>query len=283
MNMANLRIITDTAADITTEEAKALDITLVPLTIRFGEEEVPMDTEADFKAFFDRLDEVKTLPATSQPSPELYLEQFLDAKAQGDEVLVLTLSGGLSGTINSAQLAKEMSGYEPITIIDTRQAIITQRMLVERAVLRRAQGVSRDAIAREIQEAKDRLVVCGVLDTLTFLRKGGRIPPTFDIIGNALRIKPIIELKDGALIKLGLVRGASKGKEMLWREYEEAEIDTTWPVCTGYTFDRAAGEAFRQETMARFGLTDCPFYPVGGVIGTHVGKNCLALAFVKKA
>lgn len=281
--MAKLRIITDTASDITTEEAKALDITLVPLTIRFGEEEVPMDTEADFQAFFDRLDEAKLLPATSQPSPEIYLEQFLDAKAQGDEVLVLTLSSGLSGTVNSAQLAKEMSGYAPITIIDTRQAIITQRMLVERAVLRRTQGVSREAIAQELLEARDRMVVCGVLDTLTFLRKGGRIPPTFDIIGNALRIKPIIELKDGVLIKLGLVRGSGKGKEMLWRELEAVKVDTAWPICTGYTFDRSNGEAFRQETMARFGLTDCPFYPVGGVIGTHVGKNCLALAFVKKA
>lgn len=281
--MANLRIITDTAADITTEEAKALDVILVPLAIRFGEEEIPMETEADFQAFFDRLDEAKTLPATSQPSPERYLEQFLLAKAQGDEVLVLTLSGGLSGTVNSARLAKEMSGYEPITIIDTRQAIITQRMLVERAVLRRAQGVSCQAIAQELEAAKDRMVVCGVLDTLTFLRKGGRIPPTFDIIGNALRIKPIIELKDGALIKLGLVRGLSKGKETLWHEYEAVAVDTTWPVLTGYTFDRASGEAFRQETMARFGLTDCPLYPVGGVIGTHVGKNCLALAFVKKA
>ena len=122
-----------------------------------------------------------------------------------------------------------------------------------------------------------------MLDTLTFLRKGGRIPPAFDIIGNALRIKPIIELKDGALIKLGLVRGLAKGKETLWRELEQAEVDTDWPICTGYTFDRANGEAFRQETMERFQLESCPLYPVGGVIGTHVGKNCLALAFVKKA
>lgn len=281
--MGKLRIITDTAADITLTEAQALDITLIPLAIRFGEEEVPMVTEADYQAFFERLDESKTLPATSQPSPELYLEQFLQAKAQGDEVLVLTLSGGLSGTINSAQLAKEMSGYGPITIIDTRQAIITQRMLVQRAVLRRDQGVGREAIAAEILAARDRLLVCGVLDTLTFLRKGGRIPPAFDIIGNALRIKPIIELKDGALIKLGLVRGLAKGKETLWRELEQAEVDTDWPICTGYTFDRANGEAFRQETMERFQLESCPLYPVGGVIGTHVGKNCLALAFVKKA
>lgn len=281
--MGKLRIITDSAADLTVEEAKALDVTLIPLTIRFGQEEVPMETEVHFQAFFERLDEAKTLPATSQPSPERYLQEFLAAKEQGDDVLVLTLSSGLSGTVNAANLAKELSGYAPITIIDTRQAIITQRLLVERAVTRRAQGVSREQIAAEILDARDRLVVCGVLDTLTFLRKGGRIPPTFDIIGNALRIKPIIELKDGVLVKLGLVRGLSKGKEVLWQEYTQAQIDPDWPVCTGYTYDRAAGETFRQETMARFSLSQCPLYPVGGVIGAHVGKNCLALAFVKKA
>lgn len=281
--MGKLRIITDTASDLTTQEAKALDVVLIPLTIRFGEEEVPMQTEEDFQAFFDRLDEAKNLPATSQPSPELYLAQFLQAKEQNEEVLVLTLSGGLSGTYNSALLAKEMSGYEPITIIDTRQAIITQRLLVERAVLRREQGLSREQISAEILAARDRLVVCGVLDTLTFLRKGGRIPPTFDIIGNALRVKPLIELKDGALVKIGMARGLNKGKELLWQELEKVERDLDWPICVGYTFDRKSGEQFLQETMARFDLTDCPMYPVGGVIGAHVGKNCLALAFVKKA
>lgn len=281
--MGKLRIITDTASDLTTQEAKALDVVLIPLTIRFGEEEVPMQTEEDFQAFFDRLDEAKNLPATSQPSPELYLAQFLQAKEQNEEVLVLTLSGGLSGTYNSALLAKEMSGYEPITIIDTRQAIITQRLLVERAVLRREQGLSREQISAEILAARDRLVVCGVLDTLTFLRKGGRIPPTFDIIGNALRVKPLIELKDGVLVKIGMARGLNKGKELLWQEMEKVERDLDWPICVGYTFDRQSGEQFLQETMARFDLTDCPMYPVGGVIGAHVGKNCLALAFVKKA
>lgn len=102
------------------------------------------------------------------------------------------------------------------------------------------------------------------------------------MLGNVLKIKPVIELKDGILVKLGVARGMRKGKDYLFREYEACEIDEEWPVVTGYTYDRESGEKFRQEVQERYHLAECPLWPVGGVIGTHVGENCLALAFVKK-
>ena len=175
----------------------------------------------------------KELPTTSQPSPELYLKEYNEAKEKGEDVLVLTLSSGLSGTINAARLAKDMCGYDRIFIVDTRQAIIPQQMLVEYAVRQRAQGVGAEEIAEKIEDVRDRMVVCGVLDTLTYLRKGGRIPPGFDVLGNVLKIKPVIELKDGILVKLGVARGMRKGKDYLFREYEACEIDEEWPVVTG--------------------------------------------------
>ena len=248
--MGQIRIITDTASDITRQRAEELDVIVVPISIKFGETEMPMESEEDFHRFFRRLAEEKELPTTSQPSPELYLKEYNEAKEKGEDVLVLTLSSGLSGTINAARLAKDMCGYDRIFIVDTRQAIIPQQMLVEYAVRQRAQGVGAEEIAEKIEDVRDRMVVCGVLDTLTYLRKGGRIPPGFDVLGNVLKIKPVIELKDGILVKLGVARGMRKGKDYLFREYEACEIDEEWPV--------------------------------GGVIGTHVGENCLALAFVKK-
>lgn len=280
--MAYFRIITDTASDITKEQAEEMNIIRIPLSIRFGSSEMAMDTEEDFQNFFDRLEEEHMLPTTSQPSPDLFLKEYEKAKQSGEDVLVLTISSGLSGTVNAARVAKEMCGYNRITIIDTRQAIITQRMLVEYAVWKRSQGVSMERVAADVMEVRDRMVVCGVLDTLTYLRKGGRIPPTFDVIGNALNIKPVIELRDKVLVRLGIARGNRKGKERLWKEYDAEEVDTDWPVYIGYTYDREKGEVFRKETEERYHLPKCRAFAVSGVIGTHVGKNCIALAFVRK-
>ena len=279
--MSKIRIVTDTASDITAWQAREMDVRLVPLSISFGDRKMPMDTEEDFQAFFEQLYEEKELPTTGQPSPEAYLKEYREAREKDEDVLVLVLSGGLSGTVHSAQMAREISGYERITILDTRQAILTQRMLVERAVLRRSQGWTVEKIAEELLEARDRLVVCGALDTLTFLRKGGRIPPGFDVIGNVLALKPIIELKDGVLVKLGVARGQRKSQEYLYREFEEFPVDPDWPVYMGYTYNRAQGESFFEETKERYGLSGSRLYPVGGVIGAHVGKNCIALAFVR--
>ena len=281
--MSGIRIVTDTASDITAQQAQQMNVRLVPLSIAFGERKMPMESEEDFQSFFEQLYEERELPTTGQPSPEAYLNEYREAEKNQEDVLVLTLSGGLSGTIRSAQVAKELSGYDRVTILDTRQAILTQRMLVERAVLRRSQGRSVEEIAEELLEARDRLVVCGVLDTLTFLRKGGRIPAGFDVIGNVLSLKPIIELKDGALIKLGVARGQRKGREYLLKEFEAAPVDPEWPVYTGYTYDRKLGEDFYREACERLSLLAARMYPVGGVIGTHVGKNCAALAFARKA
>ena len=281
--MSRIRIITDTASDITRQQAQQMGIEIVPISILFGADEMPMDTEEDFERFFERLYSEKALPSTSQPSPELYVRQYEKARERDEDVLVLALSGGLSGTVNSARLAQEMCGYDRVTVVDTRQAIITQRMLVERAVRRRDEGCSAAEIAREICEVRDRMVVCGVLDTLTCLRKGGRIPPGLDVVGNALHLKPVIELRDSVLVPLGVARGRKKGRDYLYREYEAGPVDTGWPVYTGYTYDQEEGEAFRRTVAERYGLPDCRMYPVGGVIGTHVGKNCVALAFVRKA
>ncbi len=93
------------------------------------------------------------------------------------------------------------------------------------------------------------------------------------MLGNVLKIKPVIELKDGILVKLGVARGMRKGKDFLFREYEACEIDEEWPVVTGYTYDRESGEKFRQEVQERYHLAECPLWPVGGVIGTHVGRE----------
>lgn len=276
-----MKIITDSASDITLKEAADLSVDIVPLTIQFEDGVCKQETAEDIDRFYERLLSAAALPTTAQPSPELYLKLYRESMEKGEEVLVLTLSGGLSGTINAVELAKEICGYDKIEIVDTHQAIISQRMLVEYAVRLRDEGNSAAEIGKKIADVRDRIVVCGVLDTLTFLKKGGRIPPALAVLGNMLRIKPVIVLRDSVLDLLGKARGSKAGRELLYKEMEARKLDPDWPVFFGYTVDKAQGEAFMEDTIKKYGLTSARLYPVGGVIGTHVGPNCIAVAFVR--
>lgn len=278
-----MMIITDSASDITEKEAEEMDIRLVWLKTKFSDGDFPMKTEEDFCRFFDKLAEEKDLPMTSQPSPEEYLEFFEEAKSKDEEVLVLTLSSGLSGTINAANLAKQMSEYDKIWIIDSEQAIITQRFLVQKAVELRKEGKTTEDIVEILEDLKKRVTVCGMLDTLTYLRKGGRIPAALAVVGNMLHIKPVIELKDKTLTMLGKARGRSGGTKYLWKEFESYDVDREEPVYFGYTSDREIGEKFMMDTVEKYGLKNYKLYPVGGIIGTHVGPACVAISFVKKS
>lgn len=275
-------IITDSAADIIKQEAQEMDVQIVPLKIEFSDGTFPMETEEDFCKFFDKLAEEKDLPVTSQPSPEDFLKHYEEAKKNNEEVLVITLSSGLSGTFNSANLAKQISEYEKIWIVDSEQAILTQRMLVEKAVSMRKDGKNIEEIVSCLEELKGRLTVCGMLDTLTYLKKGGRVPAGVALVGNALHIKPLIELKDKALVMLGKARGRNGGMKQLWNAFESHDIDFDEPVYFGYTSDKELGMNFMESTVEKYGIKNYRLYPIGGVIGTHVGPACMAISFTNK-
>ena len=276
-----LRIITDSAADITVEQAEQLNIDLASLEITFEDGPAPQKTEDDFRRFYERLEKCEKLPVTSRTAPEEYLKVFWDAKAAGDDVLVITLSGGLSGTVDSAGMAKEIAEYDRIEIVDSHQAILTQRMLVEHAVKLREDGYQLHEIAQSVKELREKLVVCGVVDTLKYLQKGGRIPASLAAVGTLLRIKPVIVLEEKILKQLGKARGHDAGVAMLYKRMEQDNFNKAYPVYFGYTSNREMAEQFMQQTRERYGLTQTRLFPIGGVIGTHCGTNCVAVAYVK--
>lgn len=277
-----IQIVTDSASDITLKQAEEMNVQIVPLTILFEDGVCPQETDEDFQIFYEKLIKENGLPKTSQPTPNKYLEIFRLAKEVGDEVLVITLSGGLSGTVQSAKLAKDLAEYERIEIIDSKQAILTQRMLVEYSVKLRDEGKTLDEITALVLKQREKLTVFGMLDTLTYLKKGGRIPASMALLGNLLRIKPVIILKDSVLEQLGKARGRKDGLKMLCAQMEQAEIDLSFPVYFGYTLDPEPTKQFQAEMEQKFQLKNTKLYPVGGVIGTHVGPNCVAVAFAVK-
>ena len=277
-----LRIITDTGSDIPYLSAAALGMESLELAVEFEEFEYDYRNDTDFSVFFEKLALSKKLPSTSQVTPGQYLEVFQEAEAKGDEVLVITISSGISGTHSSAVMALEMSGYEGITLVDSRQIFITQRLLAEHAVKLRDEGQSRAAIAKALEELRERQVLLVLLDTMKYLRKGGRIPPAMAILGEALNIKPALIVRDGWIQALGKVRGHEAGKQVLWKKFEEDGYDKNWPVYFGYSYDQARGEQFMQESIAKYGIAgECRKFPVGGVIGTHTGTGAIAIGYVK--
>ena len=276
-----LRIVADTASDITVDQAKDMNIDLVSLDITFEDGPAPQRTEEDFQRFYERLQTCEKLPVTSRTPPEEYLHIFEDAKAKGDDVLVITLSSGLSGTVDSALMAKQIAGYDRIEVVDSQQAILTQRMLVEHAVHLREEGYSLAEAAKRVTEMRDQLVVCGVVGTLKFLQKGGRIPASLAAVGTLLRIKPVIVLEDKILKQLGKARGYDAGEAMLYKRMEDDGFNKAYPVYFGYTSNRELGEKFMQQTKERYGLTQTRLFSIGGVIGTHCGTDCVAVAYVK--
>lgn len=277
-----MMIITDSASDITLQEAREMGIEMVSLQIKFSDGDFIQEKEEDFDRFFKKLAEEKDLPVTSQPSPDDFLQLYREAQEREEDVLVITLSSGLSGTVNAANLAKQISEYDRIWIVDSEQAIVTQRFLVQRAVSMRAEGKSVEEIVACLDDLKKRLVVCGMLDTLTYLKKGGRIPASLAVLGNMLQIKPIIELKDKVLVMLGKARGRKGAKKYLWTEFESYERDENEPVYFGYTSDKEIVREFMEETVEKYGIKDYAMYAVGGIIGTHVGPSCIAISFAKK-
>lgn len=280
-----LQIITDSASDITLDQAREMNVHIVSLNIQFPDGPYDQQTEEDIARFYQRLEQSEELPITSQPSPEAYLALFEQAKEAGDEVLVLTLSSGLSGTINAANIAKNMCDYDPIYILDSEQAIAAQRMMVDYAVKLRDRGMDTPAIVTELETFRSRVCVSGVIDTLTYLRKGGRIPPSLAIVGNALRVKPVIVLEDKVIKTVGKALGREAGKKMLYQRFEKFTMDPEFPIYFVYTSDREMGEEFMAQTIEKYGWQDHPtaLTPIGGVIGTHLGTSAVGFCFVKKA
>lgn len=279
-----LQIITDTASDITLAQASQMGIHIVPINIQFPDGPCPQETETDFQHFYERLIQADELPKTSQPTPDQYLQHFQAAKDSGDEVLVLTLSSGLSGTVNVANIAKDLCEYDAVHIVDSRQAIASQRILVEYAVKLREENVPTQEIIQKLESLRDRITVSGVLDTLTYLKKGGRVPPSLALIGNTLRIKPVIVLEDKVLKAVGKAFGREAGKRLIYQRFEKFPPDPEYPIYFVYSSDKALGVQFQNEMIQKYNLSNyrTELYPVSGIIGSHVGTNGFGLAYVIK-
>lgn len=277
-----MRIITDTSADILVDEAESRAIDLITLSVSFGDEEIAQATNEDYYAFYERLQASSTLPTTSRATLGSYIELFESIKAAGDEAIVLTLSSGLSRTIESAIQAKAMVDYDRIVVIDSRQASASLRLMTLEACRMRDEGKRLEEIRDFMLYLRDHVTIYGMIDTLENLKKGGRIPSSLAAIGGMLKLKPIIGLRDLVVQKLGMVRGDKKAYRKMIELFEADEMDPDYPVYFLYSDQQDKLVPLREEMAERFNLTDCREMQIGPVLGTHLGSGTVLLCYACK-
>lgn len=278
-----IRIITDSTSDIDVVQAKKLGVTIIPLKVIFGDKEYKDGVDISIEGFYDKLVTAEKLPTTSQPSPDDFLSSFLEAKKANDSVVVILISGKLSGTVQSAVIAKELAEYEDIHIVDSQITITGLRFLVEHAVKLRDEGKSATEIALALEDLKDRIVLLAMMDTLEYLYKGGRLSKSSAILGSLLKFKPIITLKDGVIAVVGKERGTNKGIAKILEIIEErGHIDENYPLYFGFTAEDSKTKQLMDSVKERFGFTSGSIHPVGCVVGTHAGPGACVITFISK-
>ena len=276
------RIIIDSTADLSTELKDKLSI--VPLTVYFGDEEYLDGVTIDHKTFYEKLIESDELPTTSQANPDSFIKEFDKVKEAGDSAVVITISSKLSGTYQSATIAAE--DYENIYVVDSGSAAIGSGILAERALELANSGIDAREIAEALNKEKEKIVIIALLDTLEYLKKGGRISKTVAFAGAVLNIKPVISVENGEIAILGKARGSKMGNNLLVEEIKKSGgVDFEKPVMLGYSgLSDALLLKYIEDSKYLWekGLKDIRYTAIGSAIGTHAGPGAIAAAFFKK-
>ncbi len=279
----NTRIIIDSTADVNLLIKDRFKI--VPLTVHFGNTEYIDGVTINYKEFYEKLIESDQLPHTSQATPADFDKIFKEVTDSGETAVVITLSSTLSGTYQSAMIAAE-DYKDKIYVVDSKSAAIGTGILAELALRYADEGISSTEITEKLIQDRENICLIAMLDTLEYLKRGGRISKATAFAGRLLSIKPVISLKNGEINILGKARGSKQANNLLISEINAAgEVDFNKPVLLGYTglsdillkkyVEDSSGLWKHQKEKLN---TTC----VGSVIGTHAGPGAIAVAFFKK-
>ena len=277
----SVQIIVDSTADLT--PALKERVLTVPLTVHFGQEEYIDGVTIDHQTFYKKLVSGDTLPSTSQASPAGFEEKYQQVRSAGNSAVVITVASKVSGTYQSAVIAAD--GYENIHIVDSGSVAIGSGILTELALQLVEAGLDAAQITDRLEEEKKKLRVVAVVDTLEYLKRGGRISKTVAFAGGLLNVKPLLGITDGEILILGKARGNKQANNQLVNEIEKSGgIDFSRPVMLGYTglnddllrsFIAGSQDLWAPLPEVRTSI-------VGSVIGTHAGPGAVAVAYFCK-
>ncbi len=271
--MKKIQIVTDSTAYLAKEYSFGKTIKIVPLSVNFLGKADKEGFPGEFEDFYEKLESTKEFPTTSQPAVGDFIEAYKRALEIGDEIITIVISSELSGTYNSARLAADMLDAEKITVIDSKTSAGNLKLLVEKAIQLSEQGFSRGEIEAEIIKQRENMNINLTVDTLEYLKRGGRLSSTTAFIGTLLNIKPVIGLVDGKLVPVGKERGKKKAMESIISMVPEYAKR----ISIAHVQNRSEAEAYKIELEKRFTNAIITIDELGPVIGSHLGPKAIGL------
>lgn len=281
----SLQIISDSASDLTPEEAKEFGVTVLPLKTLIDGEIYRDGVDITKEEFFEKLETAKELPKTSQLLPYEYEEILEPIIEKGDEAIIITLGSSFSGTYQNALAAAEKYG-DKVHVIDSEMVTLGQQLLVRLALELKEKGLSTKEIVEELEKQKNRIHIVASIDTLEYLIKGGRLSKVSGIAGTLFKIKPVIDVSDGEIKILSKPRGKKRSAEKITEVIKDlGGIDYDLPVMIGYTGnDPSVLDHFveHSDEIWEGHLEEIPRSYIGSTIGTHSGPGCYGATFFVK-
>ena len=276
-------IITDSTCDLTPARAAALGVRVLPMTVQFGEESFRDGLDISNADFYARLRQAQTLPTTSQINPDTFVSVFREGLVRGNQVLGIFVSSELSGTVQSAFIAKEMLGSGDVFVVDSRQVALSLGLLVSEAARLRDAGATAAEAAAQLTVLREKVRLYAVVDTLKYLKMGGRVSAATAVMGGVLGITPIVALKDGKVESAGKTRGRKAGVQWIRERADSEPIDFSRPLAQGHTDCpealAAVSEGFSDLAPRFAAVTSCE---IGAVVGTHAGPGAAGVAYFVK-
>lgn len=276
-----IRIITDSLCDLTMEHAKKLNIDILPLTVRFGEQDYKCGIELSNEEFYEKLETSSDNPSTAAVNPYEFEEKFKSYIDNGDDVVAILFSKHMSATYQSASIAAGNVDSDRLHLIDCENGAMGQALLIETAVAMRDKGLSADEITEKITELLPKTKTYIVIDTMEYLKRGGRISKSAALIGGLMKLHPVLQvIADGAK-PVDKVKGKKSCNTWFIHKLQEAPADTNYPIVIGHSNAPQRAEAF-QEQLREAGIknkmiTTC----IGPVVGTHIGPNSLGIGYIE--
>lgn len=278
-----IKVVTDSGSDISNAEAVEMGIRVIPLKINWGDETYQDGVTISREEFYVKLGEREDFPTTSQISPYEYGKVFEEELSANDAVVCITLSSEVSGSYQSACVAA--GDYDGrVVVIDSLNVTVGQRMVVNQTLKLINEGCEFENLKERAEAVRDRVRVMALLDTLEYLKRGGRISATVAFAGTLLNVKPMVEIKDGSVQMAGQARGRKAGLKKLSEMILAVERDCDVPMIMAYSGCESEGlETFRSEYEDAFmeKTKDERNFIIGAVIGTHAGPGAVAVAFLE--
>ena len=276
-----VQIITDSTSDLTEQEQRELNVHMLHMRVIFEDGVYTDGVDITKEQFYEKQAQAKILPKTTQVNPQEYCDAFEPLLENGDEVVAIIMSSRLSGTFQSAQIAKDMAkGGERLHLVDSLNVTIGEGLLVREAVRMRDAGATGAQIAAALEELKHRVRFVAFIGTLKYLKMGGRISTSTAVLGTMLGISPVVAIVDGEVKSVGQVRGKQKILSYTLDFFREYPVDSRHCGVFGHSRCLETMETYRDKCVQALGIRDYAWDELGAVIGTHSGPGCYGVAYI---